>query len=173
MLIMHAGEQVLALHSDAVIEIIPLIQMRAVPKTEDHLAGLIDYRGTLVPVIDLPALLIGRVCKRLLSSRIVLTRFVAGGSTPVVIGILAEGVTGTSEVDPERLSLIPEDFAVEPYLGKVARVEEGMAHEIRVDRIIGTALYKSLFGAQGLCKISAPLDGPDITEESEGDNRAT
>ena len=170
MLIVKAGEQVLALNCQVVLEVIPLIHIKAVPQSEKHLAGLIDYRGKLVPVIDLSALLIGRTSKPQLSSRIVLVSISGGAGPAEVLGILAEGVTATSEVEPENLSLISQDIAIKPFLGGVARIEGEMAQEVEVDWILGERLHRALFGSRGLCKVYDSLVDLSNPGEPEGEN---
>lgn len=167
MLIVKAGDQVFALSSRDVIEIIPLIQIRPVPTSGDHLAGVIDYRGTLVPVIDLSLLLIGRACKRHLSSRIVLTSLAVDDHSSRLVGILAEGVTGTSDIDPESLTPLPAVFAVDDCLGGITNSEHGMTQEVRVKHILSERLRLALFGEGGLCKTWEDSSPPTSSSQAE------
>jgi purine-binding chemotaxis protein CheW len=41
------------LFSDNVVEIVRIVQINPVPEAPDYVSGVIDYRGELVPVVDL------------------------------------------------------------------------------------------------------------------------
>ena len=55
-----------------VVEVVPRVPLRAVPHAPAHLAGLLRYRGGVVPVVDLGLLMGGPACGDRLDTRIVL-----------------------------------------------------------------------------------------------------
>ena len=71
-----------------VVEVVPRVELRAIPHAPDYLAGLLRYRGGAVPVVDL-GLLMGEVaCPDRLDTRIILVEAGLGdGSHP--LGLIA------------------------------------------------------------------------------------
>src|SRR4051812_37877755 len=55
-----------------VVEVVPRLNLRRLPHAPDFIAGLFDYRGTVVPVIDLGIRLGSDRCPDRLSTRIIL-----------------------------------------------------------------------------------------------------
>ncbi len=73
-----AGEHY-ALDVAGVIELVPRVELRAIPHAPAFLAGLLGYRGEVVPVIDLGLLLGSSPCPDRLSTRIILVNSAPGG----------------------------------------------------------------------------------------------
>jgi len=86
-----AGELRLALPTAAVVEVLPRRELRALALAPEGVIGLLPFRGTLTPVIDLCRLLLGRECAPLRSSRIVVITL-TGKLGPRLLGLLAEDV---------------------------------------------------------------------------------
>ena len=53
---LRVGEERYALPSASVVEVVPSVALRPVPGTPPEVAGLLAYRGRVVPVVDLPRL---------------------------------------------------------------------------------------------------------------------
>lgn len=86
-----AGELRLALPIAAVVEVLPRRTLRALALAPESVIGLLPFRGTLTPVVDLCRLLLDRDCLPLRSSRIVIVQL-SGKTGPRMIGLLAEDV---------------------------------------------------------------------------------
>jgi len=63
-----------ALEAARIVEILPLIETLRAPSASAGGAGAINYRGVIVPVVDLAVMTLGRPSQRRLSTRIVLAR---------------------------------------------------------------------------------------------------
>ncbi|HVZ33385.1 MAG TPA: chemotaxis protein CheW, partial [Polyangiaceae bacterium] len=63
-LLFHLGAEWYALDTAAVREVLPLLELRAIPKAPAGVAGVIDYHGLALPVIDLSELALGRGAAR-------------------------------------------------------------------------------------------------------------
>src|SRR5271165_3279186 len=72
LLTFRAAENLYAIDVARVVEVVPRINLRRLPHTPGFLAGLFDYRGTVVPVVDLGILLGSESCRDRLSTRIIL-----------------------------------------------------------------------------------------------------
>lgn len=67
---LRAGAERCALASRCVVEVVPAVALRPAPGTLPGLAGLLCYRGRLVPVVDLAQALGGAPAAARLSTRI-------------------------------------------------------------------------------------------------------
>src|SRR5580693_10375802 len=72
LLTLTAGANRYAIDVTRVVELVPRVELRAIPHAPVFLAGLLGYRGTVIPVIDLGLLLGGAPCRDCLSTRIIL-----------------------------------------------------------------------------------------------------
>ena len=91
------GEDVLELDARDVVEVIPCVELQRVPHAPDYVAGLLNYRGRPVPVIDLCWLSLQRASRPLLSTRIILVRHDAAISVDGRLGLMAERVTEAAD----------------------------------------------------------------------------
>ena len=73
-----------------VVEVVPRVGLRALPHAPGHLAGLLRYRGGVVPVVDLGLLMGGAACRDRLDTRIILVD--AGRRGGGLVGLVAERV---------------------------------------------------------------------------------
>ena len=64
-----------------VVEVVPRVELRTVPHAPAFLAGLLGYRGNIVPVIDLSLLLGTTPSRDRLSTRIILVNDSPGDET--------------------------------------------------------------------------------------------
>ena len=67
-----AGTNRYAIDVTRVVEVVPRVELRKIPHAPAFLAGLLGYRGEVVPVIDLGLLLDAAPCRDCLSTRIIL-----------------------------------------------------------------------------------------------------
>ena len=67
-----AGANRYAVDVARVVEVVPRVELRKIPHAPAFLAGLLGYRGKVVPVIDLGLLLGVAPCQDCLSTRIIL-----------------------------------------------------------------------------------------------------
>jgi chemotaxis-related protein WspB len=72
LLTFRAAENLYAIDVRHVVEVVPRIKLRRLPHAPAFLAGVFDYRGAVVPVIDLGTLLGSESCRDRLSTRIIL-----------------------------------------------------------------------------------------------------
>jgi chemotaxis-related protein WspB len=120
-----------ALDVAGVIELVPRVELRAIPHAPAYLAGLLGYRGEVVPVIDLGLLLGSSPGADRLSTRIILVKSTPDaqnrGGDARVLGLIAERVIDLVEVAPEQVAPAPVHLARAPYLGAIARTDRGFA----------------------------------------------
>jgi chemotaxis-related protein WspB len=78
-------------------------------------AGLFNYRGKFIPVIDLSQLLQATPCHLCLSTRIVIVNYINGDKPLQYLGLMAEKITDTlkkSDQDFAETSTQPQRPAI-------------------------------------------------------------
>lgn len=106
-----------ALPTEHIIEVVPLVKLKKIPKSPDYVSGLINYRGNPVPVIDLCVLADGPPCEPRFSTRIIMLNYPLENNTSTFLGLMAEHVTETVKAKTFNMQqsrvLIDEDITVD------------------------------------------------------------
>lgn len=118
-----------------VIEVVPRVPLRAVPHAPSHLAGLLRYRGGVVPVVDLGLLMGGPACGERLNTRIVLVD--AGREGGGMVGLVAERVDDVRALDESRRAAAGLEIGAAPYLGAVFETDDGLLQLIEPGQVLG------------------------------------
>jgi purine-binding chemotaxis protein CheW len=100
------GNEIFATDVEKVIEILDLTNITEIPRTPDFMAGVINLRGSVVPVVDL------RLCFEMTKTEstrntciVVVEVLLDGEST--IIGALADSVEEVLELDPDQIQPAP------------------------------------------------------------------
>jgi chemotaxis-related protein WspB len=127
------------------VEIIPKVLLRKVYQVPEYVAGLFNYRGTIVPVIDLCQLIQKQPSLPFLSTRIIMVNYLEPNGINCWLGLMAQRVTETlnkpdiaSSVD--RVTLLDEA----PYLGEMIMDEKGLIQRIRLEYLLLDSQIKLL-----------------------------
>lgn len=142
-----AGNDRYGLDVAEVIEVVPRVAFREIPHAEPAVAGLINYRGAPVPVIDLTTLMTGAPSRPFFSTRIILTGYPDGDGGRRVLGLMAERVTET--VDCAESDFRPTGISVAeaPYLGDICFHPDGTILRVKVANLLTPELREALFAA--------------------------
>lgn len=126
----------------SVEEVTPLVKLHEMGKADDAIAGLMDYRGNRVPVVDMSMLIRGELCRRAMNTRIIVVHChdtLFNG----LAGLLAENVMDLVEIDDDQF----EDTGVtrkdRPFLGGVATVNGNLTQLLLIEGLKDTELAKS------------------------------
>src|SRR5437764_873807 len=95
LLLFYLGSDRHALDASKIVEILPLIAIQKVLGSPPGVAGMINYHGVLVPVVDLSELVIGRPAASRLSTRIIVARYSDEHGKLHLLGLVAERATET------------------------------------------------------------------------------
>ena len=128
-----------------VAEVLPLVAIKQMPQTPPAVAGILNYRGAPVPVIDVSQLTLGRPAARRLSTRIILVHYpVADGSTRL-LGLIAERATRT--VRREKTDFVASGVSSDgaPYLGPVAADASGLLQWLDARTLLPPSVSDLLF----------------------------
>ena len=143
MLLFHAGDNLYALDSSQVVEVIPMVVLRKIHHVPDYVAGVFNYRGIIVPVIDLCHLIHGTACRSRFSTRIIMVNYTAKDGGHRRLGLMAERVTETlkrPDLDPKNAPKVNDV----PYLGEMFMDELGMIQRIHWEHLITEVQHASL-----------------------------
>lgn len=143
------GSDRYALPARDVAEVLPLVSMKALPGAPAGVAGLVNYRGTAVPAIDLTALTLGRPAARRVSTRLLMLKYPHPRGGERLLGVIAERATEMIAKEPGDFH--PTGIASEAtrYLGPVAHDPRGLIQRVDVHALLTDGLRAALFPESG------------------------
>ncbi len=133
----HLGDGRYAISGHDVIRVLPLVRLQKIHNAPPLVAGLLNYGGTLVPVIDLCQLLLNRPCEAMVSTRIIMVEYRLPNNETRPLGLIAEDVTEATYRDTSDLIspfMSPEDRR---YLSGAILDGEEMIHLLDVQTVVG------------------------------------
>ncbi|MEH2361181.1 MAG: chemotaxis protein CheW [Nostoc sp.] len=137
MLLFYIGSNVYAIESSHVVEVIPRVTYREVHHVPNYVAGLFNYRGAIVPVIDLCQLIRGKPSQAYLSTRVFIVSYPAQESDKLkYVGLMAERVIKTVKKSASEFLASGIKTSEAPYLGKMIMDESGMIQHIDLERLL-------------------------------------
>jgi chemotaxis-related protein WspB len=139
------GNDRYALDARQIAEVLPMVNVKAIPQAPAGVVGLIDYRGVPVPLIDLSQLALGRPALRRLGTRIILVDYSDHEGTMHLLGLLAERATEMMRRDPADFVASGIGNDLTPYLGPVATDAHGMVQWVAVDKLLPPSVSDHLF----------------------------
>ena len=144
-LLFHLGAQRYALDVGQVAAVLPMVAIRPIPHAPPGVAGLINYHGAPLPVIDLSALTLGQPAPRRLDTRIVLVHYHQGVDAARLLGLIAERATETARLDCADFVPSGVTTPAAPHLGTVTAAAQGLVQRIEVNQLLPQALRDLLF----------------------------
>jgi chemotaxis-related protein WspB len=145
LLTFRVADDLYAVAADRVVEVVPRIELRPIPHAPTYLAGLFNYRGKAIPVVDLGVLLGSTPCLERLHTRIILADEPGTGRNRRV-GLIAENVSDVMTVHPDQVALPVMNLEEAPYLGTVVRTDAGLIQILSVEKILPKSLRDAIFG---------------------------
>ncbi|MBE9208295.1 purine-binding chemotaxis protein CheW [Nostoc sp. LEGE 06077] len=139
MLLFNVGNERYAIASQKVVEVIPLVLLKTLPHTPPHIAGVFNYRGRIVPVIDVCQLMEGKPCGDNLSTRIILTNYCRDNHTQHILGLMAEQVVETLHKSASEFIDSRIQIETAPYLGQMILDEKGMIQCVQIEYLLSEA----------------------------------
>jgi chemotaxis-related protein WspB len=134
-----------ALPAREVEEIIPFLAVSALPGAPRGIAGMVNYRGEAVPVVDLAMLLLGRPARAYISTRLLILRYRAWQGKERRLGCIAEQATEILRCDPQAFAPLGVTLAGPSFLGPVQPDAEGLLQLIGVDELLSPDVHDALF----------------------------
>jgi len=92
-----------------IVEVLPLVTPRPLPRQPEEVLGVIRYRGQFLPAIDLGQIIAGRQCRDRLSTRTIVVRLASENTAAAepLIALVAEdviGIEGVASPPPQPLT---------------------------------------------------------------------
>jgi chemotaxis-related protein WspB len=134
------GSNRYAIDSRSVMEIVPLPSLSVVPHAPECIAGQFNYRGAIVPVIDLRLLVEGKACVAELGTRIAIIHY-----GKHVLGLMAEKVTEARRLEEAKTMAAPVSSSDAPYVGRIMVEEQELIQFVKVEELLKPALRNVLF----------------------------
>lgn len=148
MLLFSVSNDLYALDSSQVVEVIPRVILRKIYHAPFYVAGLFNYRGTIVPVIDLCHLIQNKPSCPYLSTRIIMVSYWSKNKTKRCLGLMAERVTETlNKPDTSVIDIGEQIDPDHPYLGGMIMDEKGMIQHIRLEYLLSDAQHQDVLAA--------------------------
>jgi chemotaxis-related protein WspB len=144
-LLFQIGEDRYAVAAKQVLEVLPQVELKRIPHAPSSVAGVFNYHGVPVPLIDLTELALGRPSTARMSTRIILTHYPSESGTKHLIGLLAEQVIETFQRPESDFVDSGVAAADSPYLGAVSTDKSGIVQRIEVHHLLPQALRDQLF----------------------------
>jgi chemotaxis-related protein WspB len=134
------GNESYALDTAQIAEVLPLLEITRVPQAPAGVAGLINYRGRSVPVVDLSELMFGEPARPHISTRLILVHY-----REHLLGLIAEQATEMMRREAGSFadSGLASDAA--PYLGPVTQDGVRSIRWIEVQKLLPAAVSSVLF----------------------------
>lgn len=134
-----------ALPARDVIEVLPLMTLKTLHGAPAGVAGLADYRGMAVPVIDLAAVLLGRPSARRVSTRLLVVRYPHPRGREQLLGLVVEKATETIAREPGDFRSTGVANVTNRFLGPVARDARGLIQRVDVQALLTAELRAALY----------------------------
>jgi chemotaxis-related protein WspB len=135
MLIFYVGKNRYAIESSHVVEVIPRVAYRDVHHMPEYVAGVFNYRGAIVPVIDLCRLIRGTPSRDHLSTRVMMVNYPRPDNTVQCLGLMAEQVMETLDKPEADFMDTGVQTPDSPYLGGMVMDKKGMIQRIHLERL--------------------------------------
>ena len=145
LLVFHIGADRYGLRLRDVVRVVPLLELKHLPLAPDAVAGLMDYHGRSVPVIDLCRISGLPAGEDYFDTRIIVVDYHTPEGTSHALGLRAERVLGVREVGEARLT--DSGVRAAPFLGQVAGDAEGMLQLVELEQLLPAPLRATLFQA--------------------------
>jgi purine-binding chemotaxis protein CheW len=150
----HLNEEVYAFEALRVQEIIELTNVTKVPHLPDYMKGVINLRGTIIPVVDLKQKFIMGSGDYKKHTCIIVTEFSGG-----VMGLIVDAVSDILNLDRESISATPS-FGTRintEFIAGMGRVGDNLVLVLDVDKVL--TQEEATVAAQ----VSAGVQGDQLT----------
>jgi chemotaxis-related protein WspB len=144
-LLFSIGDDRYGLPVAAVVEVTPVLRLKKMPGAPDYVAGLCNFRGQAIPVLDISALARGVPSRPVLSTRMIVVDYPLEQGGVRQLGLLAERATETAAISEADLRPAGVQVDEAPFLGKVAISSGEMVQLIEVGQLLTQAVVALLF----------------------------
>jgi len=145
-LLFQLGRDRYALPASRVMEVLPLVELQRIQNVPKGMAGIFNYRGQPVPVMDLGELTSGQQCRPDFSTRIIVIQYPDESGKLHPLGLIAERATEMMQRDIGEFKEPGLKLGAPAYLGPVLLDNRGVIQLIREQRLLPEETRDRLFG---------------------------
>lgn len=128
-----------------IAEVLPRVSLKHFPHGPEYVAGLLNYHGRVVPVIDLTLLLSAHAACDRVNSRIVLVDYHRPGGAHHLLGLLVDKVTEAMKIPDHALIRSAVMTNESPFLGDVAVHNGILVQVIDINQVLPESVQSRLF----------------------------
>jgi chemotaxis-related protein WspB len=161
------GKDSYGLDATKVVEVIPYVALKEIPRAPGYVAGLLNYRGKSVPVVDLTALMTGNNSRAWLSSRIMLVNYHSDSNEKRLLALLAERISTTIKLPESAFSPAGVSMGETEFLGDVAVNHGNIIQRIDIGKLLPTQVRSMLFHSVIETGISENEDEGNVNDSGD------
>ena len=139
------GRDYYAIPTADIVEILPLVNLKSIPQAPHGVVGLLDMRGTAVPVVDLSLLATGVKSRASMTTRIALLNYRPDGHSSDLLGLVAEEMTDTFQAVENDFVESGVDTPQAAYLGPVIKRGDRIVQRVDIEQLIPPQVRAVLF----------------------------
>ena len=146
-LLIRLGDDRYAIDADIVVEVVPLVRLKALPGAPAGAAGVMTFRGDAIPVVDLNLIALGTPTAPRLMTRIVVVRYAGadGDDASAPLGLLVPEVMHAEHFEESQFEPVGLATDDAPYLGPVLSTPDGVLQRVRISALLTPELRCALF----------------------------
>jgi chemotaxis-related protein WspB len=144
-LLFQLGKDRYAIDTAEIVEVLPRVTVKSIPLAATGVAGVFDYHGAPVPLIDLGALVLGKPSPAWISTRIILIQYRGGAGQSHLLGLLAERATETLRRSAAEFVAAGVSVDAAPYLGPVTTDAKGIIQRVEIQHLLPPEVRDQLF----------------------------
>jgi chemotaxis-related protein WspB len=144
-LLLYAGSNTYAFDVRSVVEVVHAVELRELPHAPPIVRGVLNLRRQPVPVLDLSKLTGGMRCDAARSTRIVLVHYPSREKPDHILGLMAERVTETRNVEQRDLRATGIMVRGAKYLDRVIPDSTRMIQWLNIEHLLPDEIKTSLF----------------------------
>ena len=149
-LIFRAGQDFYAIQASRVDAVVPCATWKSVPGGPDAVAGIFNYRGEPVVVVDSGVVLAGVATPLRVSTRIALCRVKRDGGGERCLGLLGAEMVRVERISPDAFRSPGAKSPDVPCAGEVAAIGPEWVQEIRPEDVINADVIDALLAAEAI-----------------------
>ena len=131
-----------------IVKIAPYVALKPIPLLPDYIAGLMNYHGCVIPVVDVCQLLVSRPSRKILSTRIIIVELKDDNGMWMSLGLVVEKSTEVIMVEEHLFDRSPVNNPESLIIGPVAIVNGYLITKISVQAIFDKVDSKLFSGTE-------------------------
>jgi chemotaxis-related protein WspB len=145
-LLLRLGTDRYAIDAESVVEVLPIVRLKSIPAPPVGVVGMMSFRGSAIPVMDLNIIAFNAPTPVRLMTRIVVVRYRQHdiGSDTALFGLLIPEVLQTAHFDASSFERVGLSNARAPYLGPVLTTPDGVLQQLLIAPLLTEELRVAL-----------------------------